>query len=250
MTSSQEMLVATYVLIPGAGGAAWYWHRVVPELRARGHVVVAVDLPADDDSAGLARYADTVVEAIGERTDLVLVAQSMGAFTAPVVCERLPVRMLILVNAMIPARGESAGTWWESTGQSAAMQENAERIGLPSLSLDYMDALFGHDVPRDVWEAGADHQREQSGTPFGDPWPLDAWPDVPTRVLLSRDDRLFPADFQRRAAQERLGIVPDEMDGGHLVALSRPGELAERLDVYARVGTDAERSGQEPAHDP
>jgi hypothetical protein len=28
--------MSTFVLIPGAGGAAWYWHRVVPELRARG----------------------------------------------------------------------------------------------------------------------------------------------------------------------------------------------------------------------
>lgn len=45
--------MATYVLIPGAGGAAWYWHRVEPKLRALGHDVVAVDLPGDDESAGL-----------------------------------------------------------------------------------------------------------------------------------------------------------------------------------------------------
>ena len=30
------------------------------------------------------------------------------------------------------------------------------------------------------------------------------------------------------------GIVPDEIDGGHCVALSRPKELAERLDSYYR----------------
>jgi pimeloyl-ACP methyl ester carboxylesterase len=56
---------------------------------------------------------------------------------------------------------------------------------------------------------------------------------VPTRVLVGRDDRFFPIDFQRRVARERLGITPDEMPGGHLVALSRPTELAERLDAYA-----------------
>ena len=59
--------MATYVLIPGAGGRAWYWHRLVPELRARGHDVVAVQLPADDDTAGLAEYADTVCDVIGDR---------------------------------------------------------------------------------------------------------------------------------------------------------------------------------------
>jgi pimeloyl-ACP methyl ester carboxylesterase len=78
----------TYVLIPGAGGSAWYWHLVDAELRQRGHDVVVVDLPADDDAAGLPEYTDTVIRAIGDRSDLVLVAQSMGAFTAPLVCER------------------------------------------------------------------------------------------------------------------------------------------------------------------
>jgi hypothetical protein len=64
------------------------------------------------------------------------------------------------------------------------------------------------------------------------PWPLAAWPDVPTRFLLCRGDRFFPAEFQRRVVRERLGITPDEMEGGHLPALARPRELAERLDRY------------------
>lgn len=221
-----------FVLIPGAGGAAWYWHQLVPELAARGHDVVAVDLPADDDRAGLAEYADTVVEAIGDRRDLVLVAQSMGAFTAPLLCQRMPVRLMILLNAMIPAPGESAGAWWTSTGQAAAMREHAHRIGLPGLSLDDAEELFGHDVAPDVFADGAKYQRDQSGTPFGEPWPLDAWPSVTTRVLASRHDRLFPLEFQRRVSLDRLRIEPDEIDGGHLVALSRPAELAERLDAY------------------
>jgi pimeloyl-ACP methyl ester carboxylesterase len=72
-----------------------------------------------------------------------------------------------------------------------------------------------------------------------EPVPLDAWPNVPTRVLLCRDDRLFPAAFVRRIAQERLGITPDEMDGGHTPALSRPKELADRLEAYvAQRGRD------------
>jgi alpha-beta hydrolase superfamily lysophospholipase len=79
--------MTTYVLIPGVGGVAWYRHLLVPELRERGHEAVAVDLPADDDSAGLSEYADAVVGAIGDRTDLVVVAQSLGGFTAPLVCE-------------------------------------------------------------------------------------------------------------------------------------------------------------------
>lgn len=78
----------------------------------------------------------------------------------------------------------------------------------------------------------ADGETVQSGTPFTRPWPLDRWPDVPTRFLQGRDDRLFPLEFQRRVVRERLGIEVDEMPGGHLVALSRPAELADRLVSY------------------
>ena len=73
--------MATFVLIPGAGGLAWEWHRLGPELEARGHVAVPIDLPAGDDGSGLAEYADWTAASIGGRTDVVLVAQSFGGFT-------------------------------------------------------------------------------------------------------------------------------------------------------------------------
>src|SRR4029453_18570116 len=88
---------ATFVLLPGAGGDSWYWHLVASRLRARGHEVLTPDLPADDDTAGLGEYADTVVNAIGDRAEVIVVAQSMAAFTAPMLCERVDVRLLILV---------------------------------------------------------------------------------------------------------------------------------------------------------
>src|SRR6188472_2860583 len=102
--------MASFVFVPGAGGVAWYWHRVVALLDEAGHEAIAVDLPGDDDGAGLSAYADRVLEAIGTR-DVVLVAQSLGGFTAPLVCARVPVRMLVFVNAMIPVPGETAGEW-------------------------------------------------------------------------------------------------------------------------------------------
>ncbi len=64
---------------------------------------------------------------------------------------------------------------------------------------------------------------------MADPWPLPAWPDVPTSYLLFRDDRFFPAAFLRAMVRERLGVTAAEMAGGHCAYLSRPAELAERL---------------------
>ena len=226
--------MTTFVLVPGAGGQAWYWHRLVPELERRGHGAVAVDLPADDETAGLAAYADAVVTAAGRRSPLVVVAQSMGGLTAPLVCGRLPVELLVLVNAMIPLPGETGGDWWTVTGQRNARSEYWMREGIAG-DPDDDAVMYFHDVPADVTAVAISQEFAQSGRPLEEPWPLAAWPDVPTRVLAARDDRVFPAEFQRRVAEKRLGLVPDELPGGHLVALSRPVELVDRLEDYLRA---------------
>jgi pimeloyl-ACP methyl ester carboxylesterase len=232
--------MATYVLIHGAASDSWYWHLVGPELQARGHDVVAPDLPSDDDSAGLAEYTDAVVDAVGDREDLIVVAQSMGGFTAPLVCERLPVNLLILVAAMVPQPGEVPGDWWANTGFEAARRAQAERDGRAADSFDPIEDFF-HDVPPDVTaEAMERGERGQSDAPFAKPWPLAAWPAVPTRFLLCSEDRFFPADFMRRVVQERLGITPDEIESGHLPALSHPTELVDRLESYRTAAENSQ----------
>ena len=231
--------MANFVLIPGAGGASFYWHYVVPELAAAGHDVVAPDLPAGDDSAGLQEYAGAVVDAIGSRTgDFIVVAQSMGGFVAPLLCTSIPVRLIILVNAMVPAPGESPGEWWANTGSGEARRAAAERDGR-SIDGEFDVAVeFFHDVPEDVTaEVFARGEPRQSDTPFENPWPLQGWPDVPTKAIICRGDRLFPIEFQRRVLRDRLGITADEMDGGHCVAWSRPTELASRLTAMAEFAS-------------
>jgi len=224
---------ATFVLIPGAGGSAWYWHPVTPLLAAAGADVIAVDLPAADDTADLFTYADVVCAAAADIDGpVVLVGQSMGGFTAPMVADRLAARLIVLVNPMVPTAGETPGQWWEMTGQHQAMTENFRRIGLPDKDFDPIEDFF-HDVPAQVREeALSQPEPEQSDTPMNQPWPCDGWPNVPTRVVVGSDDRLFPLEFQRRVVRERLGLDVDVLPGGHLMALSRPHELAEKMLSY------------------
>jgi pimeloyl-ACP methyl ester carboxylesterase len=224
--------MATFVMIHGAADTAWYWHLVEPELRERGHDVVTMDLPCDDDSAGLDEYADTVVDAIGDRSDLVLVAQSFGGFTAPLVCEQVPVDLMVLVAAMIPSPGEAANDYWTNTGWQPAKLDSVELSEDTGGEDSETIATFMHDVPPDLAAEALKRVRDQSETPGRKPWPLKAWPDVSTRFLLCRDDRFFPAEWMRRVVKERLGIAPDEIDGSHCIALSRPKELADRLVAY------------------
>jgi pimeloyl-ACP methyl ester carboxylesterase len=224
---------ATFAIVHGAGDVAASWDLVAAELRDRGHEVVAADLPCDDDSAGWTEYADAVADAVGERAPVVVVAHSLGGFPAPLLCSRLPVELLVLVAAMVPAPGERATDWWDSSGHLRAFRESgAHELGERE--------LFLHDVPEDAALEALALGRDQSGTPMQEPWPLDAWPDVPTRYLLFRDDRFFPAEFVRAMVRERLGITPDEMDGSHMAYVSRPVELAYRLEAcWAEVALAA-----------
>jgi pimeloyl-ACP methyl ester carboxylesterase len=109
---------------------------------------------------------------------------------------------------------------------------------------------FYHDVPRRrAEEAMSKEQAHPSEASMSSPWPLDAWPNVPTKFVLCTEDRFFPPDFFRRLVAERLNISPDEIASGHCVALSRPRELADILAGYAaRSGArpGAPESGQRP----
>jgi pimeloyl-ACP methyl ester carboxylesterase len=211
--------MATFALIHGGGGSAWDWHLVVPVLREHGHEAVAVDLPSEDESAGWSDYAHTVVDPIRDREDVIVVGHSLGGFTAPLVCAPLDAKLVVLVAAMIPGPGELFSDWWKN----ADYQESG------------YDDVFYHDVPPALAAEARRRERKEASKALQEPWPLEAWPDTPTRYVLCRDDRMFVAAWARRHARERLGIGADEIDGGHYISLSRPCQLAERLSTYAAM---------------
>jgi pimeloyl-ACP methyl ester carboxylesterase len=215
--------MATFAFIHGAGDVGWYWHLVEAELRRHGHQTVAPDLPIEDDNAGLSRYADVVIDAIGDRRDVVVVGQSFGGYAAPLVAERIGARLIVLIAGMVPSPGESADEMFASTGWQAEQQDDASTI-----------SVFYHDVPQDLANEALTHERRQSETPGRERWPLAAWPDIPTRFILCRNDRFFPATWLRPLVRGRLHVEPDEIDSGHCPALSRPRELAQMLDRFVR----------------
>jgi pimeloyl-ACP methyl ester carboxylesterase len=211
--------MTTFALIHGGGGSGWDFHRLVPELAARGHDAIAPDLPITDKSAGLAEFTDTVLAALGDASDVAVVGHSYGGFTAPLVASKVRARVLVYLAGMIPAPGEPPGQWWGNTGFAA-----------PS-GLSELETYF-NGVPVPLAEECQAHGRDQVSKEWDEPWPLPAHPDVPTRVVLCRDDRFFTPDFQRRVARERLGIEPDEVDGPHCAPLSHPAQIADLLVSY------------------
>jgi pimeloyl-ACP methyl ester carboxylesterase len=233
--------VATYVFVHGACASGWVFHLVADELRGCGHEVLAVDLPCDRDEAGFATYADVVVgaldalagrdEVVGSlegRDEVVVVAHSLGAYTAGLVCARRPVALCVLVAALPPAPGESVAELFAA----AEAYADPDATPLPTVDPERSLAEFLTDVPRGLALEALARDRDQSATPVREPWPLDTWPPVLTRFVLGRRDRVLPAAWLRRAVPERLGVVPDELDSGHAPHLSHPVELAALLERY------------------
>lgn len=217
----------TFVLIPGAGGTAWYWHRILPLLQEAGHEAIAVDLPGDDPAAGLPEYTHLVTSAIGSRRNVVLVAQSLGGFTVPLAAAKVPVASVVFVNAMIPCPGETPGAWWGNTKWADARVAAAEQGGYDT-EFD-LAAYFLHDVPPEVAAAGEPYQRPEADAVFESACDFRTWPPVPIRVVAGADDRFFPVGFQQALARDRLGIEADVLPGGHLIALAQPARLASYL---------------------
>ena len=212
--------MATYALIHGAYDVGWYWHLVERELQERGHRTVAPDLPIEDDDASLLDNAQAVIDAIEATHDggeLVVVGQSWGGYVAPIVAERASADRLVLVAPMIPRPGETNDEMWKATGWT-----------FPN---DEADAFY-HDVDPALVAEAKSRERGQSATTSREPWPLETWPDVPTHVIIGRDDRFFPADWLRGVVSDRLDIEPDELPTGHTPALSRPRELVELMESY------------------
>jgi hypothetical protein len=226
------MSVTDFILVPGAGGiAAPYWRAVSARLRRAGHRALPIDLPGSAPNAGLPEYSALVAEAINGSADSVVVAHSLGAFTAVMACSQADARMLVLVNAMVPTPGETPGDWWEATGAISA-RTIAARSGGYSEEFD-LPTYFLHDLePDDAAAVRADPGNEAEIV-FSQRCDVATWPEVLTAAVVGADDRLFPADFQRQLLADRAGVTPVVIPGGHLLALANPDGVTDALLIQS-----------------
>jgi hypothetical protein len=224
----------TFVLIPGAGADPRVYEATIEALHDLGQEGLAPPLPLDDPEAGPSEHADAVLAALPDPrpAPLVVVGQSLGAYTAAIVADRVEPQRLILLAPMIPKLGEAAGDWWEDTGHAEAIAELTARLGPPD---DWdeaaLDEVFYHDVDAATLAANDEYDGRPAPGMFAEPLAVSRWPYPATTVLAPTEDRLFPLEFQRRLTRERLGegVGFETMPGGHLPFLSRPRELAARL---------------------
>ena len=226
--------MSTYLLIPGAGGAAWYWHRVSPLLQAAGHSVIAVDLPGANEEIGLPGYADLIALAGAGETP----ARAGRAVDGRVLgTAGVPAAARTRARPPQPHDPRAPGGDRQRMGGEHRRGGSEDRGGahrrLPGEVVPTSRTYFLHDVPPAVAADGLPHQRPEADIAFEQPCPFERWPDVLTTVLAGRDDRLFPLDFQRRVARERIACAVQALPGRHLNALSEPQAVTAALVASA-----------------
>jgi pimeloyl-ACP methyl ester carboxylesterase len=229
--------MATFGLVHGAQHGAWCWEQLTPELEARGHDAVAVDLPCDDPDATIGTYAGCVMDALAGRDDVVLVGHSLGSLTIPVVARGRPVLRLVFLCAVPTGPGPAIDADLASmvTPDFAAASRTIDAAGRESLAADDAIAVWYDDCrPEDARRAVA-RLRPQSRRPLTEPTPLDRWPEVPVSVVLGRDDRCVNMEWAVAAATARTGEPPILLPGGHSPFLSRADALADVLSDLARA---------------
>ena len=229
--------MAHFVLVHGSMHGAWCWRDLVPALESLGHTAAAPDLPCDDAGAGLEAYADAVAPYVADREPVMLVGHSLGGRTLPVVAARQRVaRMIFLCCVPTGLAAVDPTHFAEMVTDAFANAAYDERPdGSRRMRPASAEALFFHDCAPETARWAARQLRFQGPRPLGEPTPLDAWPDAPLDVILTRQDRAVRADWARPEARRWLGErEPLELEGSHSPFLSRPAALAALLDACAR----------------
>lgn len=227
--------MSTFALLHGAYHGAWCWDRLIPELEARGHAAVAMDLPAEDPRAGAREYAAAALDAIGDADDVVVVGHSLGGLTAPLVASLRPCSGLVLLCAMHPVPGRSFDEVQElepdlpgshiAFGEKVTGADGVTRWEEPE---DAIPVFFHDCAPADaLWAAS--NLRGQTWHISQEVTPLQRWPGVFTTVIACMDDRAVDPAWIVRTARERLGVAAVQLPGGHSPMISQPAKLAELL---------------------
>ncbi len=223
--------VATFGLVHGAWHGAWCWETVIPELQARGHSAIAMDLPSDQRAATFADYAEAVAASLPPNPDLVLVGHSLAGMVIPLVALQRPVRTLVFLCALVPDRqgdipGQGPPQHLEGTFDGLAHHEDGSH-SWPNL--EAARRILYQDCSMELAASAFARLRRQQVALWEGWQPMVRWPDVPVASVHCRDDRAVNPSWSRWKARYHLGIDSVELPGGHSPMLSRPALLAETL---------------------
>jgi pimeloyl-ACP methyl ester carboxylesterase len=162
---------------------------------------------------------------------VVVVGHSLGSDTAAMVAAARPVSLVVYLcprlSSVAPGPDEPRRyqpDFRPSRGDGFSFWETEDAIRVMYRHLDAETA-----------RAAAGHLGRQTDVDGG---VLRSLPDVPTEVVIAREDEVFTLEWSRWISRTIAGREPIELEGGHFPMLERPRELAELL-----LGLRARRAG-------
>ena len=222
--------MTTFVLVHGAFGSPAELEPVIPELEARGHSAIAVDMPCRDSAATLEDYSRTVVDAMsGLQPPIVVVGHSAGGATISLVPDVTHVDRLVYVTAFVPEPGRSiADIAGADVREMILSISHDDGNGCRSFDLELLASIVPPEEREPYLAFLRATQRPQGWAAMEQPWPGRSLPAVPCTYVLCTEDNVLPPAVQREMAA-RLGIEPVAIASDHAVFALRPSELAPLL---------------------
>jgi pimeloyl-ACP methyl ester carboxylesterase len=228
------MSETTVVLVHGAFADGSSWNGVIERLLARG---VSVKAPANP-LRGLTSDSDYVASVFEQIPGpVVAVGHSYGgAVITNAASTATNVVGLVYVAAFAPDEGETLGQAGASSRDSVL---NAALVPLHYPSGDggnpavefaidpaHVQETFAADLPAKQAALIAATQRPIAESAFSEPSRQPAWRHLPSWAVVATGDKAAGADVVRSMAQ-RAGATITEVEGSHVIMVSRPDAVAE-----------------------
>ena len=242
MSETTSTSPLTVVLVHGAFADSSSWAGVIERLQARGIPVVAVANPLRGISVDSAYVASVFAQIPGP---VLAVAHSYGgAVITNAATGASNVVGLVYVAAFAPEEGEQL---INITGSSKDSVLGTALVPHQYPTGDGMGTEFSIDVAkaRDAFAADLSDaqaavigviQRPVADLAFGEPSGAPAWKTLPSWAVVATADRAAGTDVVRAHA-ERAGAQITELDGSHVIMLSKPDEVVQVIEAaIAKVG--------------
>jgi pimeloyl-ACP methyl ester carboxylesterase len=238
----------TFVIVHGAFQDSSVWNDVKTQLQKSGDEVILVNLPGRKsansavDAASSASYSKTIIEAVGDRQNIILVGHSFGGIQISNVAEMIPekIKALIYVAAYLPASGDSLQTLSAQDKNNKFTQKNF------LLAADYKTAdvlqsdrelIFCNDCNTDAKQKLAASFTLEPLAPMTEGAKISAekFGKVKKVYVYTTIDNAVSYPLQTQMTAKTKVDKTFSMKTGHCPFLSQPKQLAKILRKTAKI---------------
>jgi pimeloyl-ACP methyl ester carboxylesterase len=239
----------TIVLVHGAFADASSWNGVIERLQQQeGYTVIAPPNPLRGVGADSAYLASLLNQIDGP---VLLTGHSYGGAVITNAATSAPnVVGLVYVAAFAPDEGENLGDVENGSKDSvlnAALVQYTYPTGHDGeTSVEFainparIREAFAADLPAETTALMAATQRPVAAAAFSDASGPPAWRKLPSWAVVATGDKAAGADVVRAHAR-RAGADMVEVEGSHVIMISKPEVVSEHILKAARVVAGTQR---------